>query len=388
MRSILHLHIADFPIAVARVADPSLRGRAVAVAPGDSERALLQAASAEARADGVREGMPVWRARRLCPPLRLLPPDPALVDRAAAAVRETVAAYTPLWEPAAPGHLYLDLTGSARLLGPGRDVAARLDREIGQRLRLRGTVGVAGNKLVSRIAAGYLETPGVCDILRGSEAVFIAPLSIRVLPGVGAAREALFADLNLRRVGEVAALTAAQLRLPFGAFAPLLRQRALGIDPSPVRPPRQAPGIAEETFLPRAENDDELLLAELGRLAEGCGFRLRQQGKAARALLLAVDYEDGVSTERSCTFPFGEERDHALLAAASALFARACDRRVRVKRLRLACTRLAPALRQLDLFATPDAESERRERLQNTLDGLRGRYGMEIVRRAILNSKF
>lgn len=381
MRSILHLHIPDFPIAVARVVDPSLRGRPVAVAPQNGERGLLQAVSAEARSDGVREGMPVWRARRLCPPLSLLPPDPFLTARASAAMQGIVADYTPLWEPAAPGDLYLDLTGSGRLLGPGRDAAARLDREIGRRLRLGGAVGVAGNKLVSRIAAGYLQRAGVCDVLHGSEAVFLAPLPVALLPGVGAARQELLAELNLRRVGEVAALSAAQLRLPFGPFAPLLQQRARGIDPSPVRLPRQSLGLVEETVLPRAENDDALLLAELGRLVETCGFALRRQGRAAHTLLLTIGYEDGVSAERSHSFPAGEDRDRQLLAAAETLFLRACERRVRVKRLRLACTRLTPARRQLDLFADTDAKDERQDKLQRALDFLRDRHGMEVVKR-------
>ena len=208
-----------------------------------------------------------------------LPPDPQLLGRAGRALVELAAAYSPLIEPAAAGRLFLDLTGCGRLLGPGRDAAARLERELAARLRLAGSVGVAGNKLVSRIAAGYLERPGVCDVLRGAEAGFIAPLPVAVLPGIGAARElALASELNLRRVEELARLSVAQLRLPFGPLAPLLHQRARGVDPSPVLPPRRTPGVVEETFLAREENDDDLLLAELCRLVEGCGRRLRLQG--------------------------------------------------------------------------------------------------------------
>ncbi len=195
------------------------------------------------------------------------------------------AAYSPLIEPAAAGRLFLDLTGCGRLLGPGRDAAARLERELSARLRLAGSVGVAGNKLVSRIAAGCLERPGVCDVLRGAEENFIGPLPVAVLPGIGAARElTLASELNLRRVAELAQLSVAQLRLPFGPLAPLLHQRARGIDPSPVLPPRRAPGVAEESFLAREENDDDLLLAELCRLVESCGRRLRAQGQGAGEL--------------------------------------------------------------------------------------------------------
>lgn len=379
-REILHLSVPAFPVALARVGDPSLRGRPVAVAPGNSERTLLQCVSAEARAEGVHEGMAVYQARRLCPPLIFLPPDPEGVARGMRELSEISAAFSPLWEPAAPGRLFLDLTGSRRLLGTGRDAASRLEREIVRKLSLHSGVGVAGNKLTSRIAAGYLRKPGVCDVLRGSERSFIAPLPVSVLPGVGQAREAvLLRDLNLRRVEEVAALPVAQLRLAFGPFAPLLHQRAQGIDPSPVQLPRRSPEVAEESFLPRAENDDDLLAAELCRLAEGCGVRLRRLGKGALRLALALSYVDGVREERTASFAVPVSLDLPLFTAAEELFRRACTRRVRVRGMRLACSRLAAEGGQMDLFAPP-AVSPGQQALQDALDRLRERHGRDAVR--------
>jgi DNA polymerase-4 len=380
-RDILHLAIPAFPIALARVSDASLRARPVAVVPGHSERALLQCVSAEARAEGVQEGMPLYHARRFCPALVLLPPDPQLIAKGTQALLELSGQYTPLWEPATPGRLFLDLTGGRRLFGPGRDVAARLEQEMERRLRLAGSVGVAGSKLVSRIAAGYLRRPGVCDILRGSEASFLGPLPVSVLPGVGSVREtALLQDLNLHRVEEVAALSVSQLRLPFGPFAPLLHQRARGIDPSPVQPPRRSPEVTEETFLEREENDDELLLAELCRLAEACGLRLRRLGRAAGRLTLTLTYADGVKERGTATLPSPLSHDLPLFAAVEALFYKSCQRRVRLKGLRLECGRLAAGSGQLDLFAPEAATSPRTDGLQDALDHLRARHGMAAVR--------
>lgn len=380
-RDILHLQIPAFAVAVARVADPTLRGRPLAVVPGHSERALVQCVSAEAAADGVHAGMPLFRARRFCPALQFLPPDPQLLGRAGRALFELAGAYSPLVEPAAAGRLFLDLTGSSRLLGPGRDAAARLERELQGRLRLAGSVGVAGNKLVSRIAAGCLERPGVCDVLRGAEANFIAPLPVAVLPGIGAARElALAGELNLRRVAELAQLSLAQLRLPFGPLAPLLHQRARGVDPSPVLPPRRAPAVVEEAFLTREANDDAVLLAELCRLVEACGVRLRRQGVGAGELSLRVHYVDGVAEERRQRLAAPQNHDLILLAAAEALFDQACSRRLRVKGLRLACTRLGPVSAQADLF-TRVGPSPRQAALQQAIDQLRTRYGSQALQR-------
>jgi DNA polymerase-4 len=380
-RDVLHLYIPAFPIALARVGDASLRGRPAAVAPGHSDRALLQCISKEAAAEGVCEGMPVYRARRLCPDLTLLSPDPELLSKGTRSLLEVSSAYSPVTEPSAGGRLFLDLTGCRRLLGGGRDAAARLEREIAARLRLQGAVGVAGNKLVSRIASGYLDKPGVCDVLRGAERTFIAPMPVSVLPGIGAARESvLMRDLNLRRVEEVAGLSVAQLRLAFGPFAPVLHQRACGIDPSPVQPPRRTPEIVEEAFPEAEENDDRILLAELWRLAERCGLRLRRLGKETGRLALTLTYADGVVEQGSAPLPFPLCRDLPLLAAVERLFYRTCRRRVRLKGMRLVCDRLACGNRQMDLFSPAGEPAAHQESLQEALDRLRGRYGMAAVR--------
>ncbi len=380
-RDILHLSIPAFPIELARVGDSSLRQRPVAVVPGNSERALLGCVSSEARAEGVHEGMALFRARRLCPHLHLLPPDPQQVSRGMRALLDVSGQYTPLFEPSAPGRLFLDLTGGRKLFGPGRDVAARLEREMEGRLRLSACVGVAGNKLVSRIAAGYLKKAGVCDILRGSERSFIGPLPVSVLPGVGNAREAvLMQDLNLRRIEEVAALSVSQLRLPFGPFAPLLHQRSRGIDPSPVQLPRRSPEIVEEAFLLQEETDDELLLAELFRLAEGCGLRLRKTGQEAGRLLLTLTFADGVTEQGKADLLPPVANDLALFASLEDLFYQTCRRRVRLRALRLACSRLSAGKRQLDLFDDQMAVSLHDEALQEALDHLRTKHGMDTVR--------
>lgn len=381
MRDILHLSIPAFAIALARVDDPSLRERPVAIAPAHSERALLQSVSREARREGLFEGMPANQARRLCPALKVLPPDPQLLARGTRSLLELTGNYSPVTEPSSLGSYYLDLSGCRRLLGPARDAAARMEREITARLRLQGAVGVAGNKLVSAIASGYLDKPGVCDVLRGSEQGFLAPLPVASLPGIGPQRQmTLLRDLNLRHIGELSVLPVSRLRLVFGPFAPLLSQRAQGIDPSPVRPPQRAEGVSEETFLRREDNDDAVLLAELCRLVEGCGLRLRQLGKAAGKLTLAITYADGVGEQRMQTLPIPLDHDLLLYPVAEELFLKACQRRVRIRGLRLTCTRFSGAGQQLDLFASASAVSPQQQSLQAALDELRLRHGMQAVR--------
>lgn len=374
-RDILHLAVPDFAVALARAVDPSLRGRPLAVAPLLSPGSLLRCVSTEARRDGVIPGMSVQLARKCCPALQLLPPRPELTARAAGALGELADRCSPLWEPNGDDRLFLDLTGSRRLLGAPLDVAARLERRIADDLRLPSTCGVAGNKLVARMAAGYLDRPGICDVLRGSERSFIAPLTVTALPGVGSLRaERLLQDLNLRHIEQLAALSVAQLEPVCGPFAALLSQRAQGIDPDPVCPPRRSAEIAEEALLEQASNDRTAVRAALGRLAEGCGRRLRQLGRGATRLQLSLDYADGCRTERRLTLAAPCQLDLELMTAADQLLQHTWQRRVRLRFLRLRCDRLVAPSRQLELFAAAQQKGAATV-LQHTLDRLRERFG-------------
>jgi DNA polymerase-4 len=388
-RDILHIHIPNFPTALAQATTPRLRNRPVAIAPTHSERAVIQCASPEARAEGIYEGTPVYRALRLCGSLEILAPDPRLLSSGVRSLGKITRHYSPLWEPAAPGRIFLDLTGSGRLLGPGRDAALRLERQVKADLSLPGAVGVAANKLVSRIASGYLEKPGVCDVSRGSEDSFIAPLPVITLPGVGKAREqVMLQDLNLKLIGEVACLTVPQLALPFGAFAPLLHQRSRGIDPTPVMPPRRSPAIREETWLPEEENEDQALMAALYLMAEGCGLRLRRAGAMALKLTLEVTWADGQSARRTEKLSLPANSDNRLFSAAESLFERACLRRVRVKAMSLECSSLAAATGQMELYPDESGDTAA-DQLQAALDSARSRYGRNSVKRGctIIQSK-
>ncbi|MBJ6725212.1 DNA polymerase Y family protein [Geomesophilobacter sediminis] len=382
VREILHITVPAFPIALARAVHSQLRQRPVAVAPLNSERALLQSVSAEAAAEGVFAGTPIFRARKVCPSLIVIPPDPDLLSKGSRKLAELSEEFTPLVEPGV-GRVFLDVTASRRLFGPARDVAARLEKSIAGELGLQAMAGTGLNKLVSRVAADALPEPGVYDVFHGSERNFLAPFPVSVLPGVGESRQLLlFRDLNLQWVEQVAELSVPQLRLAVGPFAPLLHDRARGIDRSPVQPPRRTTEIVEEGLLAEEENDDRIILSELLRLVEGCGLRLRRLGKEARKITLSISYADGVSEEGKKVLDEPTAFDLLLFVAVEKLFLTTSKRRQKVRGLRLSCDQVAQAAGQMELFAPPPERkgvSRQQEALQRTLDQLREKHGREVL---------
>src|SRR5262245_40313163 len=236
-RAILHLDIPAFPVAVERVVSPRLRERPVVVAPSSSTRASILVSSLEARRAGVFRGMPLARASRICRDLIVLPPNEPLYRRASDAILKILNGYSPLLEPAGGGHVFLDMTGTTRLFGRAVDSADRIQREVRQRLRLAATLGVASNKLVSRAAARVIRPGRLYDVFPGSEAPFLAPLDVDLLPGVDLPAREILSEVNIGRVRDLAALDIPHLRLLVGQRAWRLYREARGVDPSPVRPP-------------------------------------------------------------------------------------------------------------------------------------------------------
>ncbi|HUT71173.1 MAG TPA: hypothetical protein VMW89_10900 [Desulfatiglandales bacterium] len=380
-RHIIHLHIPAFPIAVERVCRPDLRDRPVAMAPPHSERALILSVSPEARREGIFKGMPLGKAIKFCPDLTVLPPNRDLTGKAYHVLGKAVAHYTPLWEPSRPGHIYLDVTGTDRLWGKAKDTASRLRREIKEHLRLSGMVGVAGNKMVSSIASRIVSSEGVLDVDHGQESSFMAPLRASVLPGIGyVRRRILLEELNIFLVREIAVLDMGTLRLVFGRQAYVIHQRALGIDPTPVYPPRMEPTVTEEITFPRDENDDQKLLGILYGLVEKCSHQLLRRNLLPHKAGLIFRYADQEEIIRRINLPHVSFWDFDLYTPLEKIFLRACRRRVRVRFMKVWFQDFSPPTSQLSLFPAQSPLVEKRASVTQALNRIRERYGEETIK--------
>jgi DNA polymerase-4 len=380
-RHIIHIHIPAFPIAVARVSQPELRERPVAMAPPHSERALILSASPEARREGIFKGMPLGKAIKFCPDLTVLPPNQDLAGKAFKVLTKVVAHYTPLWEPSRPGHIYLDVTGTDRLWGRAKDTASRLRREIKEHLCLLGMVGIAGNKMVSSIASRIGSSEGVLDVDHGKESSFIAPLRASFLPGIGhVRRKILLEELNISVVQEIAALDMDSLKLIFGRQASVIHQRALGIDPTPVYPPRMKPAISEEVILSQDENHDEKLLGILYRLVEKCSHQLLNKALFPHKAGLIFRYTDHEEVTRRINLPGMSFCDFDLYRSLEGVFLKAYQRRLRIRFMKVWFQDFSPPPSQLSLFPTRSSVPKKKVLAFQALNHIRERYGYEMIK--------
>ena len=384
-RHIVCLQIPAFRIVLARAADSALRGRPVVVAPTHTPRALIREISIEALREGLQPGIPVDLGRLICPRLRVIPPDPSLLYTAHRELQRHISSFAPIWESIKPGSLFLDLTGTTRLFGPPIDLAARISRDLAHQQRWPSTIGLAGNKLVSQLAATTLgKPPQVLSIHQGSERSFLAPLPTMALPGLHRTHTSRvwqrLEDLNLLTLGAIAAISLVHLKAALGTPANLLHHWAQGIDCSPVHPPITQPVIERATHLNPDEVDDQVLLGRLCRLLEQICTTLRQQQRVCRRIVLTVRHSDHVERTAEETLPQGTFWEVDLQPALTRLFHRCFNRRVRLTRMMLRVSRLEPPVQQLSLFDGANSLSlPRAHRLALALDQIRAKFGEQAL---------
>jgi DNA polymerase IV len=381
-RSIIHLNVADFAVAVERAVDSRLKDRPVIIAPEGAARAAVYDMSEEAYRNGICKGMALGRAARLCRDARILPPHPDRYEHAMRSLLKQTLPYSPLIETGeADGHLFMDVSGSARLFGPPADVAWRLRRQVKKDLGLDPIWSVAPNKLVAKVATRLVKPDGEYIVGAGEEESLLAPLPIRLVPGIERDDLLRLQEFNLTRVSQFTALSLEQLQIPFGARALFLYQTTRGIDPSPVLPLGQKPPkvIADHEF-GNDTNDRSSLESILYRLVEQVGDRLRRHRRAARRVAVILDYSDGMRCARQLAARPATANDLTLFQLARRTLLLAWTRRVRIRHVRLICDRLIFPPAQLKLFADEQRQIQKRDNLIVAIDSIRHRFGNEAVR--------
>ncbi len=370
-----------FCTTVEQLVAPALRGRPVAVAAPGADRATILALSDEARRAGLERGTPVRLARKQCPDLILVPPNPQLYARASRALHEILQTYAPVIEPRGYGHAFLDLSGTERLFGPPIDVAQRIRRESAARLRLPLTIGVAGNKLVSETAT-TVAPRDLLEVPRGTERPFLSPHPVKLLPDLSPRIRTRLDDYQLDLIGEVAALNERQVTRVLGGEGSILLNQARGIDPRPVLPPALQRRFRTEHTLASDSNDIGQLHNLLRHLAEQLGQRLRRHRLAARRLAVKLVYTDYTEEQRRVPLK-ADCLDVELWDAARRAFTKANTKRLALRTVVLAVDRLLEAELQLDLWHEPPPAIRREKALQRAVDRIGNRWGGGLVSRGV-----
>ena len=324
MTIVAHLDLDAFFAAVEELEQPELASRPLVVGGDPHGRGVVATANYVARRYGIHSAMSCAEALRRCPEAVFLEPRRRTYAQYSRSVWAAVQEVVPTVERTGLDEGYLDLGEVAADFRRARVVAEAVQAAVLGATRLSCSLGVASCKVVAKVASDRRKPGGITVVAAGREASFLAPFPVRLLPGVGPRAEDRLTGAGVERIGQLAALTDADLaRLLPGKIGRLLRDRACGIDPRPLGEPVANVSISNEETFPRDVSDREQLHDELRRMALRLAEHLEEAGQVARTVTTKLRYPDFAIRSRSTTLAAGVADGERIGQLACALLDRA-----------------------------------------------------------------
>ncbi len=373
-RSVLHLDLDAFFVAVELLRNDSLRGKPLIIG-GSSNRGVVASCSYEARVFGVRSAMPMRHALQLCPDAIVLRGDMEAYSKQSNLVRDVIEEQAPTFEQASIDEFYLDLTGMDKHIGCFKwstELRQRIIRETGLPL----SFGLSVNKTVSKVGTGEAKPNGTKLILAGTEKGFLAPLPVGKLPSVGRETERRLALMGVRTCLALSEVPARLLEREFGKHGRIMWKRANGEDDSPIVPYREQDSISSERTFHTDTIDMRFLHDQIRALAAQLAYELRTLQKLTACVTVKLRYADFNTFTKQARIPYTAQ-DSLLIEHALTQFDRLYERRQAIRLVGVRFSELVPGSSQLSLFDDTEKES----RLLAAMDKVRNRFGKNAVRR-------
>ena len=373
-RSILHVDM-DLFASVEQRDNPELRGKPVVVGAGSHERGVVSAASYEARKFGIHSAMPSREAYRRCPDAIFIRGNHDLYMDVSRQIFEIFDRYTPFVEGLSCDEAFLDVSSVRKLFGDGVSIARRIRSDIKSELSLTASVGVAHNKFLAKVASDLQKPDGLTVVPADPEGVrlFLAPLPVRRIFGVGKTMAATLGKLGVRTIADIQKINMDSLIRSIGENAALhIRELSFGRDSRTVEPEREEKSISREHTFSEDAVDEEKILAVLLELASDVAHRVRKQEKFACTGRLKLRWEDFTSITRQRPFEEPSCDDMTFREMARMLYEKEerAGRPVRLIGFGV-MDFISERTSQMVLFENEIREREKRESISRVLDDLR-----------------
>ena len=376
MTVILHVDMDAFYASVAELDHPEYKGKALVVGAGT--RGVVLSANYEARKFGIRAAMPVGRAKRMAPHAIFIAPEHHRYSEISERVMAIFHSYTPLVEPISLDEAFLDVTGSQKLFGTGREIAAKIRKQVEKEEGITCSVGLAQSKFIAKLASQHCKPNGMLEIKPDRILEFLHPLPVRAIWGVGPKTAESLERLGLHTVSDIAHTPRATLIRALGeSTGASLYELAWGRDYRDVIPDEPEKSIGnEETFSEDLDNPEEIL-REFLRMTEKATARLRERSLFAKTISIKIKFADFSSLTRSKTVPIAIDNTHDTYEVVKALYLALRNEGARIRLVGVSLSHLqegAPV--QLELGARERGWRE----ADTAIDRAQARFGRGSVR--------
>ncbi|CAB4769364.1 MAG: DNA polymerase IV [Actinobacteria bacterium] len=378
--TILHVDMDAFFASVAERDNPELKGKPVVIGMG--ARGVVSAANYEARKFGIHSAMPVGRARRLAPHAIFLPVDMARYQEVSEHVMEIFHSFTPWVEPISLDEAFLDVTGSQKLLGTGREIAVAIRKKVEEQEGITCSVGIAPSKFIAKLASAHCKPNGMLEITADRILTFLHPLPIQAMWGVGPKTAETLERLGLRTIEDIAKLPRTTLIRALGeASGASLYELAWGRDYRDVTPEEPDRSIsAAETFAQDLDNPEEIL-TEFLRLTERATARLRDRELFSKTVGIKVRFADFSTINRTKTLPLPIDSTHDVYEVVKGLYQGLRIDRARLRLVGVSLENLSQGAPEQLMLGQRDVGWRQAE---GAMDKARARFGKGSVRPARL----
>ena len=371
-RHITHMDLDTFFVSVEYLRNAKLKGKPILVG-GMSDRGVVASCSYEARKFGIHSGMPMRVALRLCSHAIVIKSDFEAYSKYSKLVTEIIKDKVPLFEKASIDEFYIDLTGMDKFFGC-RKFSDELKKNVLKESGLCISYGLASNKLISKVATNEVKPDGQLEIPFGKEKLFLAPLSVMKIPGIGKETGFKLIKMGVETVKTLSDIPVKLMHNLLGKNGIELHKRANGIDETPVIPFREQQSISTEHTFDADTIDMSFLQKELVRMTEKIAFELRSKNKLTGCISVKIRYTDFQTEQKQSSLPYTAS-DQVLIKKVKELFAKLYTRRQLIRLIGVRFTDLIAGTYQVNLFD----DTEEIIKLYQAIDSVKKKYGEKYL---------
>lgn len=386
-RVILHCDLDNFFASVECTFRPELRDVPMAVCGSESERhGIVLAKNQLAKKAGVKTAQTVWQARSLCPRLVCVPPHMEKYREFSVLARQIYLRYTDLVEPFSIDECWLDVTGSTLLFGSGEEIAQKISADMQNELGITVSVGISFCKFLSKLSSDINKPNGIFSVNRGDYKEKLYPRPVTELMGVGGStRDKLF-SVGIFTIGDLAAASDELIKRLLGKPGDYLLKAVRGLDCEPVRRYGDKPApksIGRSVTLPEDVSDALRVRGIFAELADDISSKLRREEMLAGAVQIQIKDNTFKTSQYQKKLANPTRIADSLLAAATELLLANDALHVPARLVGMTACDLTDENEGFQLsFDFDRAHAETMEQLGSRVDGLRDKYGKQIIRRA------
>ena len=368
---IICIDMDAFFASIEQKVNPKLRGKPIAVI-GSGGRTVVTTRSYEARAYGVKTGMNVYEAKKLCPNLIMVVGDNEKYTYTCKELSVIYSKYTPDIEIYSIDEAFLDVTTTHHLFGGPEAVGSSIKKEVKDKLGINCTVGIAPNILMAKLASDIAKPDGLKWIKPEDTETLLKDLPVKELWGIGPATSEKLEQLGIRTCAELGKTPASLLRNKFGIMGETLKHMGQGRCDRPLMVKEEDPkSLVHSMTLPKDISDKEIIKAELLKLSSMVGRRARKYGFIGKKITITIRYSDFKTFTKQTTLDVHSNSTHEIYHSVSDIL----DSISLVDKVRLIGVSLSQLMRENEDQLTLFNNDAKAKSMLKAVDSLNDKYG-------------